>query len=114
MEMLQKLGFGFGGGKAKERGRAGTSGRHAGAQPTEPVREGRSSKGETVGQRRRMALRPPSFTDLLPYVAYDAQEKVFVLKDGSTLGLASKGVYSGTVEAGKAQSGLQVGIRHAF
>ena len=86
MEMLQKLGFGFGGGKAKERGRAGTSGRHAGAQPTEPVREGRSSKGETVGQRRRMALRPPSFTDLLPYVAYDAQEKVFVLKDGSTLG----------------------------
>ena len=85
MEMLQKLGFGFGGGKAKERGRAGTSGRHAGAQPTEPVREGRSSKGETVGQRRRMALRPPSFTDLLPYVAYDAQEKVFVLKDGSML-----------------------------
>ncbi len=35
-------------------------------------------------------------------------------KDGSTLGLASKGVYSGTVEAGKAQTGLQVGIRHAF
>ncbi|GKS92638.1 conjugative transfer ATPase [Acidovorax sp. SUPP2539] len=44
------------------------------------------SNGQTVGQRRRMALRPPSFTDMLPYVAYQGEDKVFVLKDGATLG----------------------------
>lgn len=42
--------------------------------------------GQTVGQRRRMAMRAPSFTDMLPYVAYDASEQVFTLRDGSTLG----------------------------
>ncbi|WP_374684721.1 conjugative transfer ATPase [Variovorax sp. ZS18.2.2] len=33
-----------------------------------------------------MAMRPPSFTDLLPYLSYQADEKIFVLKDGATLG----------------------------
>ena len=35
-------------------------------------------------------------------------------KDGSSLGLNSKGLYSGTIPAGKAQTGVQVGVRHAF
>ena len=34
-----------------------------------------------------MAMRPPSFTDMLPYVSYDADEQLFVLKDGDTLGM---------------------------
>lgn len=41
----------------------------------------------TVEDRRRMALRPPSFSDLLPYVAYRPDERVFVLHDGTTLGV---------------------------
>lgn len=40
-----------------------------------------------VGQRRAMALRPPSFTDLLPYVAYSPTQRVFELKDGQSLGV---------------------------
>jgi conjugative transfer ATPase len=42
---------------------------------------------QPVSLRRRMALRPPSFTDLLPYVAYAPQDRVFVLKDGCSLGV---------------------------
>lgn len=42
--------------------------------------------GQTVGQRRRMTLRPPSFTDMLPYLSYEPDEQVFVLRDGATLG----------------------------
>ena len=42
--------------------------------------------GQTMGERQRMAQRPPSFTDMLPYVAYSPEDKVFVLKDGTTLG----------------------------
>ena len=41
---------------------------------------------ESIAQRRRLAMRPPSFTDMLPYVRYREDEQVFVLKDGSTLG----------------------------
>ncbi|MFN3493640.1 MAG: conjugative transfer ATPase [Hydrogenophaga sp.] len=41
---------------------------------------------QTPGQRRGMAYRPPSFTDLLPYVTYAPDDEVFVLKDGSTIG----------------------------
>ena len=86
MELLQKMGFGFlaGAGKAS-RARGAANGPVPAAEPAAPAK-GPKSKGETVGQRRRMANRPPSFTDLLPYVSYDAQERVFVLKDGSTLG----------------------------
>lgn len=75
MNRLQNLGFlGFlGDGKAGSARRAAAAAR--------PERE-----GETVAQRRRMAMRPPSFTDLLPYVSYDADEQVFVLKDGATVG----------------------------
>jgi conjugative transfer ATPase len=40
-----------------------------------------------VSQRRAMAMRPPSFTDLLPYVAYQADQQVFELKDGQSLGV---------------------------
>ena len=40
-----------------------------------------------VGQRRAMALRPPSFTDLLPYVAYSPTQRIFELKDGQSLGV---------------------------
>ncbi|WP_289466811.1 TraC family protein, partial [Klebsiella pneumoniae] len=42
--------------------------------------------GQTAGERRRMAMRPPSFTDMLPYVSYAADDRVFVLRDGATLG----------------------------
>ncbi len=35
-------------------------------------------------------------------------------KDRSTLGLQAKGVYTGSVAAGESQTGVQVGIRHAF
>ena len=42
--------------------------------------------GQTMGERQRMAQRPPSFTDMLPYVTYSPEDKVFVLKDGTTLG----------------------------
>lgn len=35
-------------------------------------------------------------------------------KDLSTLGLKAKGVYAGGVQAGESQTGVQVGIRHAF
>jgi conjugative transfer ATPase len=45
-----------------------------------------SNSGQTVGERKRMAQRPPSFTDMLPYVAYAPEDRVFVLKDGSTMG----------------------------
>ena len=34
--------------------------------------------------------------------------------DSSTLGLQAKGVYTGAVAAGESQTGVQVGIRHAF
>ena len=33
-----------------------------------------------------MALRPPSFTDMLPYISYAPDERIFVLRDGNTLG----------------------------
>lgn len=41
----------------------------------------------TIGERRHMAMRPPSFTDLLPYVAYRPDERLFVLNDCTTLGV---------------------------
>ena len=41
---------------------------------------------QTPSQRRGMAHRPPSFTDLLPYVSYAPKDEVFVLRDGSTIG----------------------------
>lgn len=50
-----------------------------------PAKSGKKG-GQTVGERQRMAQRPPSFTDMLPYVAYAPEDKVFVLKDGSMLG----------------------------
>lgn len=37
--------------------------------------------------RRRLAARPPSFTEQLPYVDYSLDDKLFVLADGSTLGM---------------------------
>lgn len=40
----------------------------------------------TVADRRRMALRPPSFTALLPYARYAPEEKLFVMEDGVTHG----------------------------
>ena len=40
----------------------------------------------TVADRQRMALRPPSFTEMLPYVRYSHKEQVFAMRDGVTLG----------------------------
>lgn len=42
---------------------------------------------ERVDQRKRMALRPPSFTEMLPWSRFDPSEQIFVMKDGTTLGL---------------------------
>lgn len=42
--------------------------------------------GITVAQRKKMANRAPSFTDMLPYISYEADEKFFRLRDGSTIG----------------------------
>ena len=97
MELIQKLGLGLFGlgarrastgsgaqGDARTRGRQARRERDSGDSQQ---RSGKPGRGETVGQRRRMAMRPPSFTDMLPYVSYDGDEQVFVLKDGSTLGV---------------------------
>ena len=97
MELIQKLGLGLFGlgarrastgsgtqGDARTRGRQARQERDSGDSQQ---RSGKPGRGETVGQRRRMAMRPPSFTDMLPYVSYDGDEQVFVLKDGSTLGV---------------------------
>ncbi|THT98408.1 conjugative transfer ATPase [Lampropedia puyangensis] len=41
---------------------------------------------QTLASRQRMAMRAPSFTDMLPYMAYAADENVFLMRDGSTVG----------------------------
>lgn len=74
MELLQKLGFG-----RQQVSRSASRRQARDAERTD-------SRPESVAQRRRLAVRPPSFTDMLPYVAYEPGEKVFVLKDGATLG----------------------------
>lgn len=40
----------------------------------------------TAKDRARMAQRPPSFTDLLPYVSYSDDDQLFVMRDGETMG----------------------------
>ena len=70
--MLKKMGLGF-------------LGETLGLAPKDTGGQAKSS-GQTKGERQRMAHRPPSFTDMLPYVSYSPEDKVFVLKDGSTLG----------------------------
>jgi conjugative transfer ATPase len=57
-----------------------------------PVAQGNStpvSDGQrrplTVADRRRMASRPPSFTDALPWTRFDASDEAFVLNDGASL-----------------------------
>jgi conjugative transfer ATPase len=88
MELLHKLGLGFLG--ASKAGRA-ASGHAAPGQPApepppaQPPEQPR--RGLTVGERRRMAMRPPSFTDLLPYVYYLADEQVFTFSDVASLGV---------------------------
>ena len=93
MELLQKLGFGGWAGLGRQRdgdGRERPSAPAARAPAPAPSPggggRGRKGMGETVESRKRMAMRPPSFTDMLPYVTYEADEQVFVLRDGSTLG----------------------------
>lgn len=43
------------------------------------------SQPMTVADRRRMASRPPSFTDALPWTRFDASDEAFVLNDGASL-----------------------------
>ena len=74
----------FGGAKKaplKQRQPAARSGQAPGGN-----KEPRKKKLATVADRRRMALRPPSFTELLPYVSYAPDEQVFTFQDGATLG----------------------------
>ena len=40
----------------------------------------------TTAQRRGMASRPPSFTEMLPWTGYDADHQVFTLNDGISVG----------------------------
>ena len=42
---------------------------------------------ELLRAREKMAWRPPSFTDLLPYTVFNPEHEYFVLKDGSRLGM---------------------------
>lgn len=45
----------------------------------------RGSRAMTVAERRRMASRPPSFTDALPWTRFDPGDEAFVLNDGASL-----------------------------
>ena len=55
-----------------------TSGQKQSPQPT--------SKPLTVSERQRMARRPPSFTELLPWTGFDPKDEIFYLKDGRSIG----------------------------
>lgn len=44
-----------------------------------------AGKPLTVAQRQKMAARPPSFTDALPWTHFDPTDEVFVLNDGVSL-----------------------------
>lgn len=82
--MLPSLSALLGGNKAraqKDKGAAAADGNKASDKDAQ-----KHSTGLTVNDRRRMARRAPSFTDLLPYVSYSPQEQVFAFKDGMTLG----------------------------
>ena len=78
MALLQALGLGFLPIAVK-----GTDARRRPCAPADRTQ----AVPESVAQRRRLALRPPSFTDMLPYVGYQSDETVFTLKDGATLGV---------------------------
>lgn len=85
MKLLDMLGMSrlLPGGQASG-GAATPAGAAAGqAAPARPPKEGLSP----VSQRRGMAMRPPSFTDLLPYVAYRPDQRIFELKDGQSMGV---------------------------
>jgi conjugative transfer ATPase len=56
----------------------------AASPKAEPERAQR--KPLTVAQRKRMAQRPPSFTELLPWTQFEPTDEVFVHHDGLTLG----------------------------
>ncbi|HEX7770555.1 MAG TPA: conjugative transfer ATPase, partial [Dokdonella sp.] len=43
-------------------------------------------RSATVDERRRLAQRPPSFTELLPYADYDPEDQCFDMADGATMG----------------------------
>ncbi|XDF33170.1 conjugative transfer ATPase [Paracidovorax avenae] len=62
---------------------ASASGERAAPSPAASSAPG---KPMTLADRRRMAARPPSFTELLPYVCYSPGEQVFAMRDGATLG----------------------------
>lgn len=66
----------------------GGAGAVGGAAPAQPA-SGKAAKSglSSASQRRAMAMRPPSFTDLLPYVAYRPEQRVFELKDGQSMGV---------------------------
>ena len=68
----------------KQQPAASTGGKAPEEPPNKEPKKG--GKGLTVNDRRRMARRAPSFTDLLPYVSYSTEEQVFAFKDGMTLG----------------------------
>ncbi|RMX08147.1 conjugative transfer ATPase [Corticibacter populi] len=59
----------------------------AGGQSATPaIERQRRERPLTIAYRRKMAERPPSFTELLPYKQYLDAEQVFVMEDGATVG----------------------------
>ena len=66
--------------------KGGAGGKAPEEKPPQKTKEPKKGKGLTVADRRRMARRALSFTDLLPYVSYSPEEQVFAFKDGMTLG----------------------------
>jgi len=72
-----------GGGRAAAPAQRGSATRPATKQP-QPVR---APEPLTTAKRLRMAERPPSFTELLPWTRFDADSQLFVLRDGQNLGL---------------------------
>lgn len=62
--------------QAKAKGKA-TSNHKASPPPTKPL---------TISERQRMARRPPSFTELLPWTGFDPKDEIFYLKDGRSIG----------------------------
>lgn len=53
----------------------------------DPVNKRPMTQKELLKYRHRMAERPPSFTELLPYITYEEDDELFVLKDGLSLGM---------------------------
>ena len=53
----------------------------------DPVNTRPMTPKEMLRYRYRRAEQPPSFTEQLPYITYEAYDELFILKDGLSLGM---------------------------